>query len=117
MVARRAPIKRHRGPGQSPGIPATPPDKRVRIRRFEELSSRDEPGKPVVVEVPNREGNVNELRGVLPPAPVRSVVVARPAQVLVVDGGRIRGIVSGERLALAAQQEDVLDDLVGARAE
>lgn len=33
------PCYRHRGPG-FPGTPATPPDRRVRIRRFGELRSR-----------------------------------------------------------------------------
>jgi hypothetical protein len=34
----------------SPATPATPPDKRVRIRRFAELRSRGKPGKTQLVE-------------------------------------------------------------------
>ena len=42
----------------SPATPATPPDKRVRIRRFEELRSRAEPREPKVGEELVRQSGV-----------------------------------------------------------
>ena len=45
--------------GLSPGTPATPPDKRVRIRRFGAWRSRGETGKPHLVDVANGKGNAS----------------------------------------------------------
>ncbi len=60
---------RDRGVAGVPAIPPpTPPDMRVRIRRFKGLRSRAQPGKPQLVEQAVGERDVQSHRGVLPPS-------------------------------------------------
>src|SRR5262249_42881383 len=49
--------------------PPTPPDVRVRIRRFGELRSRGKPRQAEVVEVARGQGDVDLQARVSPPAP------------------------------------------------
>src|SRR5206468_7992890 len=47
--------------------PPTPPDMRVRIRRFEKLRSRGEPGNSQPVEVLLRQHDVDRVGRMVPP--------------------------------------------------